>query len=334
MDKSAPEIEFTETGCNFCDRAIESLKYNEERKKYIDFKIKRIKRDRKEYDCIIGLSGGTDSSTVLDWAVKQGLKPFCFTVDNGWNTEKSDENILRMVEKLKVPFYRETIDIPKFKKLQAAFMMAGLKNLEIPTDHIIMATTYALAKEYGIKWILSGGNTVSESIMPESWGYQARDVTHIKAVYEWAFDEELEGLPLCSTWLWNDYKWTYGIETLYPLDFIDYNPIEARKMLAEKYGWQDYGAKHEESLFTAWFQNFYLFEKWGIDKRKAHLSSLIASGIITRSEALEELGNCPVYPELGLEEKAMKYKKREHSEFSTEDWYNKIAKLIKDEDIR
>ena len=329
MDETAEEIEFTKDGCNFCERAKQSL----EETKDLDLSsmLGQIKGDK--YDCIIGLSGGIDSSTVLHEAVKRGLRPFCFSVDNGWNTRVSDENILKIVEKLKVPFYRETIDLDKFNKLQKAFVMAGLKNIEIPTDHIIMATTYKLAQEYGIKWILSGGNAVGESIMPESWGYQARDVEHIKDVYKTVWNEELEGLPLCSTWLWNDYKHTYGIETVYLLDYLDYNPIEAKKMLIKEYGWEDYGDKHEESEFTKWFQNYYLPKKWGIDKRKAHLSSLIVAGIITRDKALKILEKKPEYPKT-LFKHIMNYPKHEHSDFKQEDWYPKIANIIKNGNIR
>ena len=336
MDDTAEEIFFDYNGvCNFCNRAYQSLLEAREESKNLYSKVEQIKKDGegKDYDCLIGLSGGVDSSTALHEAVKIGLRPFCFSVDNGWNTKVSDENILKIVESLRVPFYRETIDLEKFNKLQQAFIRAGLKNIEIPTDHIIMATTYALAKEYGIKWIISGGNVVGESIMPESWGYQARDVEHIKDVYRSVWGEELTGLPLCSTWLWNDYKHTYGIETFYLLDYLDYNPIKAKQLLLDKYNWVDYGNKHEESEFTKWFQNSYLPEKFGIDKRKAHLSSLIVSKVISRREALKILKEKPEYNKK-LFKHLLTYPKHEHSDFIQEDWYPKIAELIKNENIR
>lgn len=328
MDGSAPEIVLTETGCNFCDQARKSLKENEAEKDKIPQILRQIKG--KKYDCLIGLSGGVDSSMVLHHAVRLGLKPLCFGMDNGYNNPKADENVLRMVEKLKVPYIRHEIDKKKFADLQSAFMKAGLKNIEIPTDHIIMAITYEIADRYGIKWILSGGNTATESIMPPSWGYSARDLTHIKDVYKKMTGRKLSGLPTCGLFKWNYYKWIKGMKMLYLLDYLDYNRAESVKLLEQEYGWKDYGAKHEESIFTQWFQNFYLFEKFGIDKRKAHLSSLIASGQMTRSQALFELGANPVYPKLGIEEKVLQYPKREHNEFKQDEWlFNLISKIVR-----
>jgi N-acetyl sugar amidotransferase len=328
LDGSAPEIVLTETGCNFCDQARKSLKDNEAEKDKIPQIIRKIKG--KKYDCLIGLSGGLDSSMVLHHAVRLGLKPLCFGMDNGYNNPKADENVLRMVEKLKVPYIRHEIDKKKFADLQSAFMKAGLKNIEIPTDHIIMAVTYEIAVKYGIKWILSGGNTATESIMPPSWGYSARDLTHIKDVYKKMTGRKLSGLPTCGLLKWNYYKWIKGMKMLYLLDYLDYNRAESVKLLEQEYGWKDYGAKHEESIFTQWFQNFYLFEKFGIDKRKAHLSSLIASGQMTRSQALFELGANPVYPKLGIETKVLQYPKREHEEFKQDEWlFNLISKIVR-----
>lgn len=333
MDKSAPEIEFDSNGvCNFCHQATQSLKEIEEEKKNLLSVLEQIKADGKHsrYDCLIGLSGGVDSSITLHHAVDLGLRPICFTVDNGYNSKLSDENILKMVEKLKVPFYRKTIDLAKFKLLQGAFFKAGLKNVEIPTDHIILATSLEMAKEYGVKWILSGGNAVSESIMPPSWGYNARDLTHIQDVYKSAYGHDLEGLPTCSIWQYNSYRWDDGIRTFYLMDYLNYDVKMAKKFLEKEYGWQDYGDKHEESEFTKWFQNFYLFEKFGIDKRKAHYSSLINAGQMTRDEAMEKLQSNPVYPELGIEEQVMKYTRREHSDFKMDKWYDIIAKEVRE----
>jgi len=330
MDGSAEEIVVDETGCNFCHNADRELALSEALKPHLAEVVNEIKDSGKEYDCLIGLSGGVDSSYLLHLAVSLGLKPICYSVDNGWNSEISDENILKLVETLQVPFYRYVIDKQKFVELQGAFMKAGQKNLEIPTDHILMATTYEMAKLYGVKYILSGGNAATESIMPASWGYNARDLVHIKDVYRRMTGFELTGLPTCSLLQWNIYRWWYGMKTVYLLDYVDYNKEEAKKILKEKYGWEEYGAKHEESIFTSWFQSFYLFQKFGIDKRKAHLSSLICSGQLTRSQALEELALSPVYPEIGLEKRAMSFRKRPHTDFKTDDWlYRLIASFVR-----
>lgn len=333
MDRSAEEITFDDDGiCNFCHQAQRELRVAKQQRDLLGAVLLDIRGagEGKKYDVLIGLSGGVDSSYLLHKAVELGLRPMCFSVDNGWNDPKADENIMRLVEGLKVPFYRYTIDLERFRELQVAFIKAGLRNIEIPTDHILMATTFEMAAAYGIKTVLSGGNVATESIMPPSWGYSARDLRHVKAVYRWATGKKLTGLPVCSLLKWNYYRWIVGLKTVYLLDYLDYNRNEAAAVLAEKYGWQEYGAKHGESVFTAWFQNFYLFEKFGIDKRKAHLSSLVNSGQMTRAEALAELGREIVYPRLGLEQKAMRYEKRSHYDFPTDEkLYRGIAKAVK-----
>lgn len=332
MDGSAEEIVFDEGGvCNFCHQAQHEMNLAAKLRPDLESKVQGIRSCRKgNYDCLIGLSGGVDSSLLLLKAVEMGLRPLCFSVDNGWNDIRADENIMKLVEGMKVPFYRYTIDVPKFRRLQAAFIRQGQKNIEIPTDHILMAASLEVADMYGIKTILSGGNAASESIMPASWGYNARDLVHIKDVYWQTFHVKLSGLPMCSLLKWNWYRWVRGIHTVYLLDYIDYNRSEAIKTLQNKFGWSDYGAKHEESLFTSWFQNFYLYQKFGIDKRKAHLSSLINSGQITRSEALKELRQSPVYPRLGLEERVMSYPIRPYTDFRTDErLYRAISSFVK-----
>lgn len=333
MDTTATEIMFDDNGqCSFCKQANKALKEIELLSIELPKLIQEVKKDGqgKKYDCLIGLSGGVDSSYALIKAVELGIKPLCFSVDNGWNDPKADENIMRLVEGLKVPFYRYTIDLNKFKQLQGAFLSAGLKNIEIPTDHILMATSLETASKYGIKTIISGGNVATESIMPASWGYNARDLRHIKDVYKKQTGKKLKGLPVCGLLKWNWYKWIKGIKTIYLLDYLEYNRDEAIKELEEKFGWKPYGEKHCESVFTWWFQNYYLFEKFGIDKRKAHLSSLIVSGQLTREEALKELEKNPVYPELGIEKKVLKYPKHEHSDYKQDEkLYNFISKVIK-----
>ena len=331
MDGTASDIVLDEKGiCNFCHQAQKSLREIKYEKHKLPEIIKQIKSLNGKYDVLCGMSGGVDSSTVLDWAVKNGLKPLCFSVSNGWDDPKAYENVMRLVEGLKVPFYRYTIDLKKFRKLQVAFLKAGQINVEIPTDHILLATTYEMANKYGIKWILSGGNVATESVMPASWGYQPRDLTHIKSVYKWAWGERLKGLPTCGLLRWNWYKWIKGIKIVYPLDYINYNREKSIKMLEEKYGYKSYGDKHCENVFTSWYMNYYLYEKFGIDKRKAHLSSLINSGQMTRKEAMELLQKNPEYPKLGVEGMVLSYQKRPYTDFATDEkLYNFICKLVR-----
>lgn len=223
LDGTVEELVLDENGvCNFCHQAQKSLREIEADKADLPSLIDKIKQNGKgkKYDVLIGLSGGVDSSFTLVKAVALGLRPLCFSVDNGWNDPKADENIMRLVEGLKVPFYRYTINVEKFRRLQAAFIKAGLINLEIPTDHILMASSYEMAEKYGIKYILSGGNVATESIMPASWSYTARDLVHIKDVYKKMMGTKLDGLPLCSLLKFNWYKWIKGIRTIYLLDYI------------------------------------------------------------------------------------------------------------------
>lgn len=328
MDVSATEIVFTDTGCNFCDVATKS--WEEVSMLFRNFEEIRNAGRGKKYDCLVGLSGGVDSSYALTAIKALGLRPLAFSVDNGWNTPESDENVFNLVEKLRVPFEKHAIDRKVFKELQASFIAAGQKNIEIPTDHVLMAISLKLAAKYGIKHIISGGNVATESIMPKSWGYQPRDLKHIEAIYKWHTKKNLKGLPTCGLLKWNWYKWVKGIKTVYILDYFGYNRELAKQILMKEYSYKDVGEKHEESIFTKWFQNFYLFEKFGIDKRKAHYSSLIVSGQMTRSEALERLGESPIYPELGIEKKVLKYARQEYTNFPTDEkLYEFISKCVR-----
>lgn len=318
MDGTDPLLELDANGvCNHCHSAQRMLKEIGAEKPRLSEWINKIKEDGQgqDYDCLIGLSGGADSSSVLHHAVERGLRPLCFTIDNGYNHPLADENILRMVEALRVPFYRYTINQETFRNLQASFIRAGVPNLEIPTDHILMAASLEMAAKHGIKWILSGGNVATESIMPAAWGYSARDLVHIRDIHRGS----LEGIPTCGLLKWNWYRWAKGIQTFYLLDYLDYSLEKSKSLLREKYGWKDYPGKHCESYFTWWFQNYYLFEKFGFDKRKAHYSSLINSGQMTRKEAMDLLADRPEYPRLGWEDKIWKYSKRSHDEFKKDE---------------
>lgn len=333
MDGTAEEITFDENGvCNFCHQAHKSLREVEREKVNLPKITEQIKKDGKgkKYDVLLGLSGGVDSSTTLHHAVKLGLRPLTFGMDNGYNSPTSDENVMRLVEGLKVPYERHVIDLKRFKELQAAFMKSGVPNIEIPTDAVIMALTFQIAKENGIKWILSGGNVATESIMPTSWGYNARDLVHIKSIYKKFTGKRLEGLPLCGLLKWNIYRWYYGMKTIYLLDFFDYNRGESEKMLSESYGYKSTGEKHCENVFTQWHISYYLFEKFGIDKRKAHYSSLINSGQMTRGEAMNLLSDRPIYPRLGIEDRVMKYPKHSHDDYEKDEWlFNLIGSIVR-----
>lgn len=320
-----PDITFNGQGvCNYCEDWIRREKvrkmYQSEGPLIMDkMRRERIKRKEK-YDCLLGLSGGVDSSLCLHYLVQNDIKPLCWSLDNGYNDPKADENVLRMVEKLKVPYQKLTIDLVAFKGLQASFMKAGVKNIEIPTDHILAAAQYQLAERYNIKYIVGGGNHATEGIMPESYGYNARDLTHIKAINRMFNNEDISGLPLMSLPKYIYYRFIRGIQVVNLLDYYDYDRDRAINLLEDEYGYRQYGEKHCENVFTKWFQNFYLLKKWGLDKRKPHYSSMINSGQMKRETALNLLKEYNAYPELGIEQRVMNYQKKDHMDYPNSKW--------------
>lgn len=227
MDGSAQELVLDSDGvCNFCHIAQQELKMMEKEDINLEKNIQRIKRDgkQKKYDCLIGLSGGVDSSTTLHYAVIMGLRPLCFTMDNGYNDPKADENVLKLVETLKVPLYRYVLDLNRFRDLQAACLKAGVVNVEATYDNLLAGASYEMAAQYGIKWILSGGNVASESVMPPSWSYRSGDLVNMKDIYMKMTGRKLKrtkgSFPLFGTLDFNWYKWVKGIKVFYLLDYL------------------------------------------------------------------------------------------------------------------
>lgn len=327
-----PDITFDQEGiCSYCrqwERTAREIKASKSDLPWIYDSIRK-EGSGKEYDVLLGLSGGVDSSTCLHYLVQNGIRPLCFSVDNGWNDPKADENIMRLVEGLKVPFFRYVLDLDKFKELQAAFLQAGVKNIEIPTDHVLMAATYEMAEKYGIKTIIGGGNHATEGILPESYGYQARDLKHIKAIYRKFIGKKLTGLPMISLPGYLYHRFIRGTRIVNLLDFYDYDRESSINLLSERYGYKPYGEKHCENTWTWWFQTFYLPTKWKLRKEKAHYSTLINSGQMTRSEALELLALAPVYPELGIEKRVLtQYPRKEYYEYpNSEKWWKLLSTI-------
>ena len=226
LDGSVREITYDSEGiCNFCHQAQKALQEIELEKPNLDKWIKKIKEDGKnnKYDCLIGLSGGVDSSTCLHWAVQQGLRVLCFTMDNGYNHPYADENILRLVESLKVPLYRYVLNINRYEEVRAAYLKAGVINVEVVYDNLLAGASYQMADRYGIKWILSGGNCASESVMPVEWSFPSHDLVNMKSIYKWATGKKLKrdrDFPLFGTARFNYYKWIKRIKIFYLLDYI------------------------------------------------------------------------------------------------------------------
>lgn len=299
MDTTDPDILFNDKGyCNHCTGAIQRL--NKEifidpvvKANKLNAIIKEIKEagNNRNYDCLIGLSGGVDSSYLAYIAVKQfGLRPLAVHLDNGWNSEQAVKNIENIVDKLKIDLNTHVINWEEFKALQTALLKASVIDLELLTDHAIGETIYRISKEYNIKYFLSGYNFQSESVMPASWLYPYKmDSLNIKSIYK----KEGAGLKLTTFKFINFYQYlTFGKNSmkLIPiLNYLEYNKKEALKVLEEKLDWKNYGNKHDESIFTKFYQDVILTKKFKVDKRRAHYSSLICSGQMAREEALEEL---------------------------------------------
>lgn len=305
MDTSDPEIVFDAQGvCSHClqfDAVTRKEWYpNEEgarRLKVITEQI-RIAGKGQEYDCILGLSGGVDSSylalKVKDW----GLRPLVVHVDAGWNSELAVANIERIVKHCKYDLHTHVVDWEEMRDLHLAYLRSGISNQDAPQDHVFFASLYHFAVKNKINYILSGGNIATEGVMAASWHEgSAMDSINLKAIHAKYGQRPLRTYKTIDFWQYYLYfPFVKKMRTLRPLNFIPYNKQMAIKELEETIGWKNYGRKHGESLFTKVFQNDYLVRKYGYDKRKPHLSSLIVSGQLTRENALEELRK-PLYDE-------------------------------------
>ncbi len=251
----------------------------------------------KPYDCVIGVSGGVDSTYLTLQAVRLGLRPLIVHFDSGWNSELAVGNIHNLVTTLGLDLYTHVVDWREMKDLQLSFFKSSLANCDIPTDHAFGYVAYQQAKKYGIKYILSGGNAATESVLPESWGYNADDAKHLKAVQARFGTVKLKTYPVMGMFarhIW--FPLVRRIKTVRPLNYMPYIYTDAKQDITDSVGWRDYGGKHYESVFTRYFQGYYLPHKFGFDKRLAHSSSLVLSGQVTRDGALE-LMETTNYPE-------------------------------------
>jgi N-acetyl sugar amidotransferase len=309
MDTSDPEIEFDDHGvCNHCrtysDGAALYLVPEEERPAALARLVTEIKRAgrNREYDCVIGVSGGVDSTYVAYLTRQLGLRTLAVHMDNGWDSELAVSNIEKVLRTLDIDLYTYVLDWEEFRDLQTAFLRASVSDAEIPTDHAIYAVLYKAAAARGIRYILLGTNHATESILPISWTYGILDWTYIQGIHAQFGRQPLRTFPHASFWATRfHYPFIRGIRAISILDYIDYEKQEAMRVLTEELGWRPYGGKHYESIYTRFFQGYILPQKFGIDKRRAHLSTLIMSGQVDRAAALVELGQ-PAYAGYMLEE--------------------------------
>lgn len=302
MDNIAdPNITFDENGiCNYYYEYFEQekkyVKKGQEGVSFYNKKIAQIKKDgqNKKYDCIVGLSGGVDSSYLAYLAKKEGLRPLIVHFDNGWNSELAVKNIENIVSILGFDLYTYVINWEEFKDLQLAYLKASVIDIEVITDHAIAATLYQLAAKHNINYFISGYNIVTEAILPNAWVFSKQDAENIKAIHKKYGTIPLKTFPMLTMAKKRYYNLAMRVESVQLLNYIDYQKDQVKQTLIKELNWKDYGGKHYESVWTRFYQGYILPEKFKVDKRKAHLSTLICSGQLTKEKALEEL-KTPIY---------------------------------------
>lgn len=337
MDSTDPLIKFdVDRSCNHCKHARERFNKfpvtKSEKNKLLLSTVNRIKAKGKgrRYDCLIGLSGGLDSTYLALKVVEMGLRPLAVHVDNGWNTELSVWNIENVIKTLNIDFVTNVLDWNTFKDLQLSFLKSSLCNCEAPTDHSITATLFQQARRHNIKVILSGGNLATESIMPKSWGHYNQDLKLLLDLHKSFGTGILKKFPTISFKQYLYFVLIEGIRQVPILNFMEYDKEQALDELVRQVSFRPYRYKHGESTWTRFFQNYYLPKKFGIDKRKAHLSSLICSNQISRSDALIALKK-PLYsPELLKQDYKYILKKLSLSEKQFQEIMNTKAGVVTD----
>jgi N-acetyl sugar amidotransferase len=337
MDTSDPNIEFNDSGvCNHCIRYEKELHrrvfVGQEAKEKLKGVVEKIKRNGKgkEYDCIIGVSGGVDSTYVAYLTKQLGIRPLAVHFDNGWNSELAVSNIEKTLDHLGIDLYTYVIDWEEFKNLQLSFLKSSTPDGEIPTDHAINALLFREANKRGIKYIINGMNFAAESISVPGWAYGHSDWKYINSVQKIFGSVKLKRYPnytFFNLFWWNIIR---QIKVVSILNYVDYKKDAVMKILQNELGWVYYGGKHYESVYTRFFQGYILPKKFGIDKRRAHLSDLIKSKQITRFEALQELEKSGYDEQLFRQDKDFVIKKFDLNEASFESIMNLPTKTFKD----
>lgn len=296
MDTSDKEISFDVNGlCNHCNDFFQNQNGHTYQNKESDDALRKIldairKSGRNhQYDCLVGVSGGVDSSYVAYLSKLYGLKPLFVHFDNGWNTELSVKNVENIIKHLKADYQTYIVDWNEFRDVQMAFLKASVIDVEAPTDHAFLAALYNIAVKHRIKYIITGSNYATECIMPRSWSYNAKDLRQLLSICKRFGEGKHKTFPTLGLLKELYYTYVKGIRLVRILQYVPYRKSDAIKTLHEEIGWQYYGGKHYESFFTRFTQAYMLPEKFKVDKRRAHLSTLICNGELTRDEALRML---------------------------------------------
>jgi N-acetyl sugar amidotransferase len=299
MDTSDSKITFDENGV--CDHALDFYKNilpnwhtDGKGKEKLAAIVEKIKADgrKRDFDCILGLSGGVDSSYMLHIAVKEfGLRPLVFHVDGGWNSELAVHNIHVLIDKLGLDLFTEVINWEEMRDFQLAWFKSGVPHIDIPQDHAFIATLYNFADRYNIKYILNGGNISTECVRnPMEFLYYGTDMVHIGDIMRRFSTVKMKTYPFSSILRHKFYlRWVRGIKVVRPLNYRPYIKAEALKLLEQEYNWKPYPQKHFESQFTRFYEGYWLPGRFGFDTRRVQFSSLILTDQMTREEALEKL---------------------------------------------
>ena len=318
MDTTDSKITFDENGvCDHCRNFDKNIapywKPNENRYDELEELAEKIRKAGKnsDYDCILGLSGGADSS-YLAYIAKEvmHLRPLALVVDTGWNLNVAVENIEKIVKGLELDMYTEVVNWKEMADLQLAFFKSGISSQDFPQDHAIFAGLYNYAVKHNIKYVLTGSNSATEFIRPPvEWLYM-NDLRMAKDIHKKFGTRKLKTYPMCGMLKYKIYyRYFKGMRRAYPLDYVVYNKPEAEELLHEKYGWTKYENKHYENVFTRFFEGYYLPHKFGFDTRKNVASNEILAGTLTREQALERLSKPAYDPDQMMQDKAYVAKK-------------------------
>jgi N-acetyl sugar amidotransferase len=315
MDTSDPAIVFDDQGiCDHCltfrRKILPFWQTDAKGRRELDQLCARIRvaGKGKDFDCLIGVSGGVDSSYLTYLAKMEfGIRPLVFHVDTGWNSQESVHNIERLIDGLGLELFTEVIDWEEMRDLQLAFFKAGVPHVDMPQDHAIFAAMYKFAHNNGIKFVLTGANYATECIRnPVAWMYYQSDATQLRDIHRRFGTRPLKKFPTTSI-LWHKIYLPYvkQMKVVRPLNYVPYRKADAIKELKEKLGWEPYAQKHFESRFTRFYEGFWVYKKFGYDVRRVQFSSLILTGQMSREEALEALKHPPLDQETA--ERELKY---------------------------
>lgn len=352
MDNASDNtITFNEKGeCNYCTKALAEKQYayfpNKEGEKKIHEMVAMLKREgqEKEYDCIMGLSGGLDSSYLAYLGYKWGLRILAVHIDDGYDTEISKENLRKLCQAAHIDMKVISPDAKQFNALTLAYMKAGVPNIAIPQDNVLFAFLYETALKYGVKYFLAGTNYSLECILQKGNSYQSMDLVNLRDIHKKFGTEPIDKLKFASSW---KKYWLFRrkkIVEIRPLNYVEYKRDKAFAELKEFCGFEYYGRKHLENILTAFIQLCWFPQKFGLDKRASHLSSMIVSDQMTREEALKELSE-PLYDEqmmssyisiikknLGVTDKEfddlLKSETHQHSDYKTDKISVIVRKII------